>query len=89
MDIEKRIQSLAARLKYIQDIFAEREDANIELLHSKLKDFTDNGGAMSAQEAARQVEALEDLYAFLEKKLERELTPWTRCASCATRSASA
>jgi acetyl-CoA carboxylase carboxyl transferase subunit beta len=75
MDIEKRIQSLAARLKYIQDIFAEREDANIELLHSKLKDFTDNGGAMSAQEAARQVEALEDLYAFLEKKLERELTP--------------
>jgi len=75
MDIEKRIQSLTERLNYIKDIFAEKENANIELLQSKLADFVGNGNGMSAQETSRQLEALEDLYVFLEKKLERGLTP--------------
>lgn len=75
MDIEKRIQSLTERLNYIKDIFAEKENANIELLQSKLADFAAGGAGMSAQEASRQLEALEDLYVFLEKKLERDLTP--------------
>jgi len=75
MDIEKRILSLNQRLQYIKDIFAAKENANIELLESKLKDFTERENTMASSEVGRQLAALEDLYAFLEKKLERELTP--------------
>jgi acetyl-CoA carboxylase carboxyl transferase subunit beta len=74
MDIEKRIQGLNERLQYIRDIFGARENANIALLASKLADFTQQPD-LPVHDRARQAAALEDLFAFLEKKLERELTP--------------
>ena len=43
MDIEKRIQILTERLRYIQDIFGHKENVNIKLLESKLKEFTQKG----------------------------------------------
>lgn len=75
MDIEKRIQSLTERLQYIKDIFGEKENLNIELLESKLADFLGNESGLSPEDQERQIAALEDLYIFLEKKLERDLTP--------------
>ncbi|MBU1001137.1 MAG: acetyl-CoA carboxylase carboxyl transferase subunit alpha/beta [Proteobacteria bacterium] len=78
MDIEKRIQGLGERLQYIKDIFGEKENVNIELLESKLVDFNQRENGLSEQDQARQLSALEDLYVFLEKKLERELTAMDR-----------
>lgn len=75
MDIEKRIQGLRDRLQYIQDIFGAKENANIQLLQSKLNDFLAREDSVSPAERAKQLSALEDLFEFLEKKLERELTP--------------
>ena len=75
MDIEKRLDGLTERLQYIKDIFGDKENVNIELLESKLADFRERNCSMSADDRARQFSALEDLYVFLEKKLERDLTP--------------
>ncbi|SKA73560.1 acetyl-CoA carboxylase carboxyl transferase subunit alpha/beta [Desulfobaculum bizertense] len=75
MDTEKRIQGLRDRLQYIQDIFGARENANIKLLQSKLSDFLEREATASASEKSKQLSALEDLFEFLEKKLERELSP--------------
>ena len=75
MDIEKRIQGLSERLDYIKDIFGDKENANVQLLTSKLSDFMERGNGAPMHEKIKQLAALEDLFVFLEKKLERELTP--------------
>ncbi|MFW6323468.1 MAG: acetyl-CoA carboxylase carboxyl transferase subunit alpha/beta, partial [Desulfovibrionales bacterium] len=78
MDIEKRIQELHQRLQYIRDIFGDKENANISLLESKLQVFDSREKESSTQELARQLHALEDLFQFLEKKLDKVLTPMDR-----------
>jgi len=74
MDIEKRIHALEQRLEYIRDIFGDKENANIQLLSSKLSDFMARKNGHSVHEQVKEITALEDLYVFLEKKLERDLT---------------
>ncbi|NCC25465.1 MAG: acetyl-CoA carboxylase carboxyl transferase subunit alpha/beta [Deltaproteobacteria bacterium] len=78
MDREKRIQELRKRLQYIEDIFGPKENANVSLLRSKLDDFIREEPGLSHQEAQRLLASLEELFAFLEGKLERELTPMTK-----------
>ncbi len=78
MDIEKRIQILTERLRYIQDIFGHKENVNIKLLESKLKEFTQKERELDVPDKIRFLTSLEDLFGFLEKKLERELTPMDR-----------
>lgn len=75
MDIEKRIQALVQRLDYIRDISGHKENDNVQLLASKLNDFMTRRDGKPVHEQVKEVSALEDLYVFLEKKLERELTP--------------
>jgi acetyl-CoA carboxylase carboxyl transferase subunit beta len=78
MDIEKRIQELRDRLKYILDIFGPDENTNVIMLEAKLGEYVAREPGLSKQEAIRQLETLEELFRFLEKKLERELTPMNK-----------
>jgi len=78
MDIEKRVQGLTERLQYIEDIFGARENTNVQLLKSKLSDFLERENNAPVHEQVKRMSALEDLFAFLEKKLERGLTPMDR-----------
>jgi len=78
MDIEKRLQELRDRLSYIQDIFGSRENANVMLLESKLMEFLQREIELPVTEQVRQLASLEELFTFLETKLERELTPMNR-----------
>jgi acetyl-CoA carboxylase carboxyl transferase subunit beta len=73
--IEKQVLDLSERLGYIEDIFGNRENANIALLRSKLNDFKNNQSGLDSGQLKRQVTSLMDLFHFLENKLEKELTP--------------
>jgi acetyl-CoA carboxylase carboxyl transferase subunit beta len=75
MDIDKSIFELRERLRYIQDVFGPRENDNVALLRAKLQELTDALPDLDAAEQVRQTTSLEDLFAFLEKKLERQLAP--------------
>jgi len=74
MDTEKRIAELSERLRYIRDIFGSRENANITLLESKLREFGERERLASPQEVVRLLQQLEDIFVFLEKKLDAELS---------------
>ncbi|NLY41004.1 MAG: acetyl-CoA carboxylase carboxyl transferase subunit alpha/beta [Desulfovibrionales bacterium] len=74
MDIEKRIQELRDRLKYAQDIFGPTENTNVTMLEAKLEEYIAREPSLTKQDAIRQLETLEELYLFLERKLERELS---------------
>jgi acetyl-CoA carboxylase carboxyl transferase subunit beta len=78
MDVEKRIHELIQRLQYIRDIFGAKENANIALLDSKLAAFIGAEKDLPSRDLATQLNALEDLFSFLENKLDRLLTPMDR-----------
>jgi acetyl-CoA carboxylase carboxyl transferase subunit beta len=78
MDSDKRIHALQERLRYIQDVFGDRENENVRLLNSKLTEFMGQEPEFTPPERARLLFSLEDLFAFLEKKLERDLTAMDR-----------
>ena len=78
MDTEKRIQELRDRLKYIQDIFGPDDNSNVTMLEAKLGEYVAREPGLSKQEVVRQLKTLEELFSFLERKLERELTPMNK-----------
>ncbi|MDR0339133.1 MAG: acetyl-CoA carboxylase carboxyl transferase subunit alpha/beta, partial [Desulfovibrio sp.] len=75
MDIEKQIQYLNERLTYICDIFGDKHNENINLLVSKMEDYRRRESNLSQRERKAAVLTLGDLFGFVEKKLEAELTP--------------
>lgn len=75
MDIEKTTLELRERLQYVQDVFGSKENENVALLRAKLQEFTEHLPKLDAAEQVRQATSLEDLFSFLEKKLERQLSP--------------
>ncbi|CAM2059559.1 Acetyl-coenzyme A carboxylase carboxyl transferase subunits beta/alpha [Desulfovibrionales bacterium] len=75
MDTEKRLQILNERLRYIQDILGPRKNGNIRLLASKLAELMQLKKELDHTELVASITSLEDLFVFLENKLERELTP--------------
>lgn len=75
MDIEKRTQQLKDRLAYIRDIFGSKQNENVAMLDSKLGEFLGKEKDLTVAEQVRQVQQLEDIFSFLENKLEAELTP--------------
>jgi acetyl-CoA carboxylase carboxyl transferase subunit beta len=75
MDIEKRILGLKTRLDYVRDISGHKDNDNVRLLEAKLAEFQERAAGLPVHEAAKQFTALEDFFAFVEKKLDRELTP--------------
>ena len=75
MNTDKRIDALSERLTYIRDIFSNGENANIAMLSSELSEFRELRSSFSNEESTRRLSRLEDLFSFLESKLEKELTP--------------
>lgn len=78
MNIDKRIDALVGRLNYIKDIFGNLENANITMLSSELDEFRGLRGSIDSKDPLRKLDRLEDLFSFLESKLEKELTPMDR-----------
>ncbi|MFW5734012.1 MAG: carboxyl transferase domain-containing protein [Oceanidesulfovibrio sp.] len=78
MDIEKKLQLLGERLRYIQDIFGHRKNEHIELLKTKLDEFLKREPMLSHPDKVRELASLEDLFTFQENRLERELIPMDR-----------
>ncbi|WP_027185875.1 carboxyl transferase domain-containing protein [Desulfovibrio inopinatus] len=75
MDIDKRITELRDRLQYIHDIFDSHSNENIKLLETKLEEFLQRESTVPLHEAIKLLAQLEDLFDFLEKKLNDQLTP--------------
>lgn len=75
MDREKTLQQLSERLNYIRDIFAGKHNENVRLLETKMADYRQREGSLSAQEKTEAVKTLADLFGFVECKLEADLTP--------------
>ena len=75
MDIEKHALLLTERLRYIQDVFGGKDNVNVKLLESKLQEFLLKEREMDTPEKVRNLSSLDDLFVFLENKLEKELTP--------------
>ena len=75
MDREKKIQQLSERLNYTRDIFAGKHNENVRLLETKMTDYRQREAVLSSQEKQEAVTTLSDLFDFVEKKLEADLTP--------------
>jgi len=75
MDIDKKIQHLTERLSYIKDIFGGKQAENVRLLETRLEEFVQRENALPAKEKLAAVTTIEDLFSFVERKLETELTP--------------
>lgn len=74
MDNDKRVQHLTERLGYIRDIFGGKHNENIKLLETRLAEFMQRDAAAQGDSEAA-LDTLEDLFVFVERKLESELTP--------------
>lgn len=74
MDTEKRTQHLTERLTYIKDIFGNKQQENIRLLESKLEEFIQRENGLSTDDKFAALATLEDLFGFVERNLENELT---------------
>ncbi len=74
MDIEKSTQELADRLQYIKDIFGGREHEDVAMLATRLEEFRSREGAAPLAQKVKMLSQLEDLFDFVEKKLDPELS---------------
>ncbi len=72
---KKQLQQLADRLSYLRDIFPGKHQEDISLLQSRLDEVCSRVENGSAEDARSEVGALEDLFFFIECKLEDTLTP--------------
>jgi acetyl-CoA carboxylase carboxyl transferase subunit beta len=77
-DIEKRFHHLGERLTYIRDICAGRHADVVDLLDARLKTFTRRVTGGQAADPAAELATLEELFVFMERKLETGLTPMDR-----------
>ncbi len=71
MELAKKTKQLTDRLNYIREIFGGKHQEDIMLLESRLEEFKNNTST-NFEEA---LTSLEDLFSFIEKKLEEKLTP--------------
>ncbi|MBI9081278.1 MAG: acetyl-CoA carboxylase carboxyl transferase subunit alpha/beta [Pseudodesulfovibrio sp.] len=78
MDAEKRIQRLKDRLTYIRDIFANKEDNSVRLLAAKLEEILGREEAMPGSVLSEELNRIEELFDFSERKLDTLLSPMDR-----------
>ena len=72
---DKRFNQLKERYNYMHDILAGKNNENLRLLSSRLEELEGRFAGLTAQERETAVASLEDLFNFVEKKVEVELTP--------------
>ena len=75
MDWEKQLHQFADRLNYIKDIFPGKHEEDIRTLETRLADARLRLETCSRDEAKAEMASLEDLFFFMECKLEDKLTP--------------
>jgi len=75
MDWEKQLHQFADRLNYIKDIFPGKHEEDIRTLETRLADARRRLETCSLDEAKAEMASLEDLFFFMECKLEDKLTP--------------
>ena len=75
MEWEKQLHQLADRLNYIKDIFPGKHEEDVAVLETRLSDVRTRLETCSADEAKAEMASLEDLFFFMECKLEDKLTP--------------
>ncbi len=78
MDIEKRIHHLTERLNYIKDVFAGKHNDVSDLLDNRLRTVVNKQAAGQNQTLLDELVTLEELFSFMEKKLDKLLTPMDR-----------
>ena len=75
MEWEKQLHQLADRLNYIKDIFPGKHEDDIAAMQTRLDEARARLESCSRDEARAEMAALEDLFFFMECKLEDKLTP--------------
>ncbi len=75
IDVEKKLHRLNDRLAYIKDIFAGKQNEAVRMLQVRLDDFQARVAEMSAQERLSAISAMEELFTFMEQKLDEQLSP--------------
>ncbi len=73
--IEKRLQSLTDRLVYIQDVFVDKHFDKVSLLKEKLEQLVVRINEGKSEDPNTEVITVEELFAFIERKLEAKITP--------------
>ncbi len=76
--IEKRLQALADRLQYMRDIFGGAANENVDLLQAKLAEYRERQTWDSQADPFADFSNIEDLFAFVERKLEEDISPMDR-----------
>ncbi|MBR5882329.1 MAG: acetyl-CoA carboxylase carboxyl transferase subunit alpha/beta, partial [Mailhella sp.] len=75
MEWEKQLHQLADRLTYIKDIFPGKHEEDIATLETRLREARTRLENCTATEAQAEMASLQDLFFFMECKLEDKLTP--------------
>ncbi|MDR2696531.1 MAG: acetyl-CoA carboxylase carboxyl transferase subunit alpha/beta, partial [Deltaproteobacteria bacterium] len=76
--IEKRLHALADRLQYMRDIFGGVAKENVKLLENKLQEYRERQTWDNQVDPFADISNLEDLFVFVERKLESQLSPMDR-----------
>lgn len=77
-NIAKRIQNLRDRLAYMRDIFAGKHQDSEELLNQRLSAFEARAATDELDDPYAELAGVEDLFAYVERRLEQEITPMDR-----------
>ena len=75
VDAEKTLHRLNDRLTYIRDIFAGKQDEAVRILQVRLEEFRVRLPEMEQQEKLSALSAMEELFTFMEQKLDEQLSP--------------
>lgn len=75
MEWEKRLHALQERLQYVRDIFENKHHDDIQLLSERLAELQKNIAEGRREDPKQAVESLEDLFFFMECKLEDRISP--------------
>jgi acetyl-CoA carboxylase carboxyl transferase subunit beta len=77
-NIEKYLQNLRERLIYITDVFAGKHGDSAALLEEKLTAFSSRVRSGACEDVYAELSTVEDLVAYVERRLEKTLTPMDR-----------
>ena len=75
MDTDKRIQELAERVRYAQDILGGKENRKLSAFAQHMDEVAARAATVSAEDLRDQVAALEQRLAALEESLDPTLSP--------------
>lgn len=66
------------RLTYLRDVFAGKHKDSAELLDARLNDFAVKAAADELEDPYAGLAGVEDLFGYVERKLEKEISPMDR-----------